>query len=79
MELIEKKGPRSRTLTTGDFFVKPFFFKKIYSGGSEQVKQVKQLLHRKSEADKLIFWGKRAKKLAIFEVASPEIILFLRP
>ena len=35
--------------------------------------------HRKSEADKLIFWGKRANKLAIFEVASPEIILFLRP
>ena len=25
------------------------------------------------------FWGKSAKKLAIFEVASPEIILFLRP
>jgi len=27
------------------------------------VKQVKQLLHWKSEADKLIFWGKRAKKI----------------
>ena len=30
MELIEKKGPRSRTLTTGDFFVKPFFLKNVF-------------------------------------------------
>ena len=48
-------------------------------GGSEQVKQVKQLLHRKSEAES-------AKNLAIWQIypvfflaASPEILLFLPP
>ena len=50
-----------------------------YTGGSEQVKQVKQLLHRKSEAES-------AKNLANWQIyplfllaASPEITLFLPP
>ena len=51
----------------------------VLPGGSEQVKQVKQLLHRKSEAES-------AKNLANWQIyplfllaASPEITLFLPP
>ena len=52
----------------------------MYRGvGTGEAEQVKQLLHRKSEADKLIFGERGQKNLAIFEVASPETILFLRP
>ena len=52
---------------------------KLSTGGSEQVKQVKQLLHRKSEAES-------AKNLANWQIypvfflaASPEILMFLPP
>ena len=36
----------------------------VLSGAEEQVKQVKQLLHRKSEAEKLIFWGRKCKRIS---------------